>query len=62
VTGRLVVVEEPERVLVAYADDPSDWLCEFSKAGGFPARRWAESMVAIWNAQFRIQPPSTSSV
>ena len=57
---RLVVIEEPERVLVAYADDPSDWLCEFSKAGGFPARRWAEAMVAAY--QLRIQPPSTSSV
>jgi hypothetical protein len=60
VSGRLVVVEEPDRVVVAYADDPSDWLCEFSKAGGFPARRWAEAMVAAY--QLRIQPPSTSSV
>ena len=59
-TGGLVVIEEPERVLVAYADDPSDWLCEFSKAGGFPARRWAEAMAAAY--QLRIQPPSTSSV
>jgi hypothetical protein len=56
----LVVIEEPDRVVVAYADDPADWLCEFSKAGGFPARRWADAMVAAY--QLRIQPPSTSSV
>jgi hypothetical protein len=60
VSGPLVVLEEPDRVVVAYADDPSDWLCEFSKAGGFPARRWAEAMVAAY--QLCIQPPSTSSV
>ena len=56
----LIVLDEPDRVVVAYADDPSDWLCEFSKAGGFPARRWADAMVAAY--QLRIQPPSTSSV
>jgi hypothetical protein len=44
----LVVIEEADRVLVAYADDPCDWLCEFSKAGGFPARRWADGMVAAF--------------
>ena len=60
-TDLLVVIEEPERVLVAHADDPSDWLCEFSKADGFPARRWADGMAAAWN-QLRIQPQSTSSV
>jgi hypothetical protein len=51
VDGPLVVIEEPERVLVAPAADPADWLCAFAKAEGFPARRWAEDMVRTYNAR-----------
>jgi hypothetical protein len=51
VAGRLALVEEEDRVLVVVEDDPGDWLCAFSKAGGFPARRWAEQMVGIYNAR-----------
>jgi hypothetical protein len=51
VDGRLVVVEERDRILVARADDPADWLCAFAKADGFPARRWAEDMARTYNAR-----------
>jgi squalene cyclase len=49
--SRLVVIEEPERVLVAWEDDPGDWLCAFAKAPEFPARRWADDMARIYNAR-----------
>ncbi len=52
VDGRLAIVEEDDRVLVVVEGDPGDWLCAFSKAGGFPARRWAEQMVGTYNARF----------
>jgi hypothetical protein len=51
VDGRLAVVEEPDRVLVVLEDDPEDWLAAFAKRGGFPARAWAENMVAVYNAR-----------
>jgi hypothetical protein len=51
VDGRLVVVEEADRVLVARAADPADWLCAFAKTGDFPARRWADDMVRTYNAR-----------
>ena len=47
----LVVVEEAEQVLVAWADEPTDWLCAFAKEPGFPARRWAEDMAQTYNAR-----------
>jgi hypothetical protein len=56
VDGRLVVVEEADRVLVARAEDPSDWLCAFAKTGDFPARRWADDMVRTYNARLRSAP------
>ena len=68
VAGRLAVVDEGDRVLVVLEDDPSDWVCAFAKARGFPAGRWAQDMARTYNArlelraQLRIQPPSTSSV
>jgi hypothetical protein len=52
VEGRLLVVEEDDRVLVVVEGDPDDWLCAFAKTGGFPARRWAEQMAAAYNARF----------
>lgn len=51
VAGRLVVVEEADRVLVAREDDPTDWVCAFARTEDFPARRWAEDMVRTWNAR-----------
>ena len=47
----LVVIEEAERVLVAWEEDPGDWLCAFAKAPGFPARRWADDMARVYNAR-----------
>ena len=61
-----MVIEEGLRVLVAWEEDPDDWLCEFAKTPEFPARRWADDMARVYNAraraQLRIHPPSTSSV
>ena len=54
VDGRLVVVEEPDRVLVVREDDPTDWLCAFARAGGFPAARWAHDMARTYNARLEL--------
>ena len=47
--SRLVVIEEASRVLVAWEEDPDDWLCEFAKTPEFPARRWADDMARVYN-------------
>ena len=66
VAGRLAVVEEDDRVLVVSEDDPSDWLCAFAKADGFPARRWAHDMARTYNARLELsrtssrRPPAAS--
>ena len=66
VDGLLVVVEEADRVLVARAEDPADWLCAFAKSGDFPARRWADDMVRTYNARAGVscassrRPPAAS--
>jgi len=59
VSSRLVVVEEAERFVVAWEDDPGDWLCAFAKTEGFPAERWASDMARTYNA--RIELSRTSS-
>jgi hypothetical protein len=61
VEGRLVVVEESDRVLVAPEADPADWLCAFAKVRGFPARRWAEDMARTYNARVAGTPVSSAS-
>jgi hypothetical protein len=58
VEGRLAIVEEEDRVLVVVEGDPGDWLCAFAKTGGFPARGWAEQMVATYNARFELSQPA----
>ena len=64
VDGRLAVVELPDRVLVARAGDPADWLCAFAKEDGFAARRWADDMVRTYNARLSSassrRPPAAS--
>jgi hypothetical protein len=66
IAGRLTVVEEADRVLVVREDDPADWLCAFAKAGGFPARRWAQDMARTYNARLELsrassrRPPAAS--
>jgi hypothetical protein len=59
VAGRLTVVEEADRVLVVREDDPSDWLCAFAKAGGFPAARWAQDMARTYNARLELSRTSS---
>ena len=54
VDGRLAVVEEPDRVLVVREDDPTDWLCAFAKADGFPAGRWAQNMARTYNERLEL--------
>ena len=54
VAGRLAVVEDADRVLVVREDDPTDWLCAFAKAGGFPAQRWAQDMARTYNARLQL--------
>ncbi len=53
-SGRLAVVEQPDRVLVVREDDPSDWLCAFAKTGDFPAARWAQNMARIYNERLEL--------
>ena len=53
VHGRLAILEEDDRVLVVVEGDPGDWLCAFTKTGGFPARHWAEQMVQAYNSRAR---------
>ena len=66
VAGRLAVVDDGDRVLVVLEDDPSDWLCAFAKARGFPARRWAQDMARTYNARLEVscassrRPPAAS--
>jgi hypothetical protein len=66
VAGRLTVVEEADRVLVFLEDDPTDWLCAFAKADGFPAGRWAQNMARTYNERLELsrtssrRPPAAS--
>ena len=53
-------------MLVVREDDPSDWLCAFAKADGFPAERWAHDMARTYNARLELsrtssrRPPAAS--
>ncbi len=49
VEGPLAVREEEGAFLVVREGDPDDWLARFEKGDGFPARAWAENMVAAYN-------------
>jgi hypothetical protein len=59
VDGRLVVVKEPDRVLVVREDDPTDWLCAFARDGDFPAERWAYDMARTYNARLELSRTSS---
>jgi hypothetical protein len=59
VNDRLVVIEDAERFVVAFEDDPSDWLCAFAKGDGFPAERWASDMARTWNARLELSRTSS---
>ena len=43
----LTIHESAEFVRVAFNNDPDDWIAEYRKAGGFPARAWAERIVML---------------
>jgi hypothetical protein len=47
--AQLVIIESEEAYFIAWADDPQDWVVCFRKGAEFPARGWAERMVAIYN-------------
>ena len=57
VEGRLAVREERAAFLVVRERDPYDWLVRFDKENGFPARKWAENMIHVFNR--RLQSRST---
>ena len=62
VNGRLAVREEAGAFLVVRAEDPGDWLVRFEKSPDFPARKWAENMVRVYNrrlSQRLAGPPGT---
>jgi hypothetical protein len=59
VSDRLAVVEEPERFVVVWEDDPGDWLCVFAKREGFPAERWAQDMARTYNARSELSRTSS---
>jgi hypothetical protein len=58
-SSRLVVVEEAERFVVAWEDDPADWLCAFAKSDRFPAERWASDMARTYNARLELSRTSS---
>ena len=61
VEGRLAVREEEAAFLVVREGDSDDWLARFDKAGGFPAREWAENMVRVYNRRLAMRsagPPT----
>jgi hypothetical protein len=49
VEGRLAVREERAAFLVVRERDPYDWLVRFDLEKVFPARKWAENMVQVFN-------------
>jgi hypothetical protein len=65
VDGRLAVREEEEAFLVVREADPDDWLVRFDKGEGFPAGKWAENMVRVYNRRLALRsagpptPPGT---
>ena len=65
-SSRLVVVEEAERFVVAWEDDPGDWLCAFARDGDFPAERWAHNMARTYDERLELsrtssrRPPAAS--
>ena len=66
VDGRLAVVEERHRFLVAREDDLTDWVCAFAKDGDFPAARWARNLARTYNERLALsrtsspRPPAAS--
>jgi len=55
--GEFTVIEKETAYLVAPAADPEDWVASFQKSPDFPARRWAERMVALYNQRLAASLP-----
>ena len=49
----LVITETEDAYVLAYGDDPDDWIVNFCKSASFPARRWADRLVQLHNQQQR---------
>ena len=47
----LILIESDDEVIVAWADDPKDWVARFKKDGEFPAPHWAERMQSLYAEQ-----------
>ncbi|MEM7344405.1 MAG: hypothetical protein AAF485_09170 [Chloroflexota bacterium] len=47
--NKLTIIETETVLIVAFADNPDDWLARFEKGAGFPAQQWAERMVSLYN-------------
>lgn len=45
----LTIHESAEFVRIIFNNNPEDWIAEYRKEGGFPARRWAERAVAMYD-------------
>lgn len=45
----LIIIEHKNAIIVAWADDPDDWIVRSDKHPGFPALRWAERMLELHN-------------
>jgi hypothetical protein len=54
--GKLNLIENENAVWVFWADDPDDWIVCFQKTAQFPARAWAERMLALDNLDLSPQP------
>lgn len=52
----LTLHESAEFIRVICNHDPSDWIAEYRKVNNFPARQWAERMVAHYTQRQTEQP------
>ena len=48
-SDELIIVEQDSVIIVAWADDPEDWIVRFDKHPDFPALQWAKRMVGLFN-------------
>ena len=52
----LILIETDQEIIVAWADNPSDWIARFKKEEGFPAHHWATRMQTLYSEQNRSAP------
>ena len=51
VDSPLIIIETEQEVIVAWDDDPEDWIARFRKDGEFPAYYWASRMQSLYTEQ-----------